>query len=797
MEISVGNHMAEITKSANEEDDWLEDYLSVSEPLFKQDYRTGRMVPNGTVWHTFVKRNKFPAGFIRLVTKGAKREGYRIKITDVRVPASAEPVDLNYTVVNTYAEERELMASDNVPDLWLRYHQADALKAIIKKRRGVIWHPTGAGKTELAIAATQTIPIQWLFVVQDKVLLHNAARRYEKRTGKKAKIIGDGIVDLTGDGNFTVAMAQTLDRNRDNHELWDVVRNAEGLIIDECFPPGTLVGGKPIQHLKAGDVVPAYDERSGKFVHRKVVQLFETRADTLVRLHMSDGRTIVCTPGHPFLTRAGWRPAAFLKGSLVLCSKHHAEETTNDQPDQVPDMHSDVHSHVPSLVRPQEGETEVRLLQEGMCEERSKPASVPEKHTQPRGILTSDEEKQSDAHARCKSQDDAVTEDQRNTLGTSGTRRQRARTDSTRAAHDHSVGQTLGDAACSTNQEVERIRLPNQLQDRHRQPSADDCDRDRRHVTQHAITSGARHQENEPSIWTRVDRVEVLEQGSDGQFESLCPEGLVYNIEVEDTHTYIVNGAVVHNCHQTPAKTIFQITVASINAAYRIGLSGTPFDRGDQKGMATIGALGPVIHRVKSDELIAAGFLSEPDITMYECEQESSKPTFQGAYGDLIVKSTKRNKLAVDIMTKCARPFLAFVKQVNHGKDLIKRGEKKGLRLAFVWGDKNTKQRDAAIRDLERGDIDGIVCNVVFQQGIDIPSLAGVCRFMGGKSVISTLQVIGRGMRVTETKNTFEVHDIFDVGNNWMEKHSTKRRKSYEREGHKVKYAYPEGYALH
>ena len=51
--------------------------------------------------------------------------------------------------------------------------------------------------------------------------------------------------------------------------------------------------------------------------------------------------------------------------------------------------------------------------------------------------------------------------------------------------------------------------------------------------------------------WRRVDRVEVLEPGSDGRYGGLCPDGHVYNIEVAGTHAYLVaDGVVAHNCQR-------------------------------------------------------------------------------------------------------------------------------------------------------------------------------------------------------------------------------------------------------
>src|SRR5690606_13410799 len=53
---------------------------------------------------------------------------------------------------------------------------------------------------------------------------------------------------------------------------------------------------------------------------------------------------------------------------------------------------------------------------------------------------------------------------------------------------------------------------------------------------------------------SRVVGVQVLEPGSDGTYGGLCPDGAVYNIEVEGTHTYLIDdGLVVHNCHHAAA----------------------------------------------------------------------------------------------------------------------------------------------------------------------------------------------------------------------------------------------------
>jgi hypothetical protein len=52
----------------------------------------------------------------------------------------------------------------------------------------------------------------------------------------------------------------------------------------------------------------------------------------------------------------------------------------------------------------------------------------------------------------------------------------------------------------------------------------------------------------------RVDGITVLECGSDGRYEQVCPDGCVYNLEVEGNNNYFANGVLVHNCHQFKSK---------------------------------------------------------------------------------------------------------------------------------------------------------------------------------------------------------------------------------------------------
>lgn len=253
-------------------------------------------------------------------------------------------------------------------------------------------------------------------------------------------------------------------------------------------------------------------------------------------------------------------------------------------------------------------------------------------------------------------------------------------------------------------------------------------------------------------------------------------------------------GLIVDECHVLPAATFSDVAM-QCDAYYRIGLSGTPLDRTDRKSIMAISVLGPVIHRVKTEVLIEAGVLAKARVLMIECTQPKAKAvTWAGVYGEAIVRSQKRNDLIVKMVLRAERPSLMFVKEVAHGKKLVNMLACAGVKADFVWGSHSISYRKSRIDALKRGALDVLICSVIFQEGVDIPSLRSVVNASGSKSVIATLQRLGRGMRVDRDPDgnvraggdVFQMWDVDDAGNKWLEKHTQARKMAYLGEGHET-----------
>jgi superfamily II DNA or RNA helicase len=247
-------------------------------------------------------------------------------------------------------------------------------------------------------------------------------------------------------------------------------------------------------------------------------------------------------------------------------------------------------------------------------------------------------------------------------------------------------------------------------------------------------------------------------------------------------------GLLVDECHVLPAASFWKV-IMSCPAYYRVGLSGTPLARGDRRSIYALAALGPIIHRIKPQLLVDRGVLARPHVRMVPVNHTTPYGSWPSAYAGGVVNGSARNSALVKAMAGASKPGLLFVKEIDHGRHLVRALMMAGVNAEFVYGNHSIDYRKSLVKRLVAGHFDVLVCSVVFQEGIDIPELRSVGIGSGGKSVIEALQRLGRGMRVERnaagevTKSDFEVYDIFDKGNKWLERHAKARRAAYVAEG--------------
>jgi superfamily II DNA or RNA helicase len=266
--------------------------------------------------------------------------------------------------------------------------------------------------------------------------------------------------------------------------------------------------------------------------------------------------------------------------------------------------------------------------------------------------------------------------------------------------------------------------------------------------------------------------------------------------------------------HTLPSATFWQVTVACSNAFFRYAYSATPFARADHRGMLVVAATGPVLYRVRMSELVDQGIVARGSVRLVRYTHRGKGlrggQLYADAYAANIVANPARNTLVVETVRRAPKPLLLFVRVLEHGKLLAAELNAAGVSSEFLWGAHNVAKREAAVHRLEHGDIEVIVANVIFQEGVNIPSLRTVVSAAGGKSEIAALQNAGRGSRRRDregavSKEEFVVYDIADtpcahcglVGTEgelvfrhrvcqWFARHTRARHASYLAEGYAV-----------
>jgi len=240
----------------------------------------------------------------------------------------------------------------------------------------------------------------------------------------------------------------------------------------------------------------------------------------------------------------------------------------------------------------------------------------------------------------------------------------------------------------------------------------------------------------------------------------------------------------VDECHAQPADSFYFVSMALENARYRIGMSGTPVDKSDHQNLRTMGATGPIIYKISEDLLVRRGILAKCVTRMIPCDQWSPHTAnWRQVYRDLVVLSKLRNSLVVRIVEQAAKPCLCFVEELAQARELTVLLKEKKITVELAYGQHSQMRRMSTLGRLGRGDFSVLICTVIFQEGIDEPRIRSVVNAAGKSKAVGAIQRRGRGMRIHEGKTHFELWDIDDRGQRWLEKHAKLRRQAYESRG--------------
>lgn len=689
----------------------------------------------------------------------------------------------------------------------LRPYQQSALDAIARemahdRRRVVMQMATGLGKTVTFAAMLQDPAlIAWLgqfpererkmlIIAHREELLEQAREKIARANPGVMVSIEQGPRYANRYSDVVIASIQTLAAQKFKRLQALLERHVFRLVVvDECFPAGTLVSGRPIETLTAGDAVLAFDTRTHLLAQKRVVRRLEKITSAICEVSTSKG-PLVCTPEHKVWTEDGWKRASSLVAGDTIA--HHVDASCRNL------------SPLPYAVSV-DGEISHRHLA---------PVRADVLHTRASGPVVVGAEFATDggdqspirvgAHDGQESDADESEprEDAAISTGAGPSSESARRQWSPGAASSEGTGRGLGVADRGDIADGAGIQAPS-LQAGHCESGTADRNRSGWREPSHAGAAATGSAQGRLSSWARVDRVAVYQRGRDERFECLCPGGRVYDLEVEDFHTYFADGFAVSNCHHAAAPSYRTALVhlgflpmveasteendetatesdAAALAQYLaewdqvaprdrllVGATATP-NRTDAIGLGCVFQSIAFTYPIR--KAVEDGWLAP--IVPWVVDTSVSLDGVRTQRGDFnqreladAVNNPHRNGLAVDAWHKYAheRQTLAFTVDVQHAHDLAAAFRARGVRAAAVSGETPKEERRALLADFRRGALDVLTNCMVLTEGTDLPMTSCILHAKPTKSATLYEQMTGRGLRLHPGKSDCIVIDVVDV----------------------------------
>lgn len=311
------------------------------------------------------------------------------------------------------------------------------------------------------------------------------------------------------------------------------IKSLEGVTISWCFPAGTLVDDKPIETYKVGEYVMSWDEQTNEIIRKKVTAVLKRpMPQKMYRLTYAGKLDIITTGEHPFWTQRGWTPAKDIKQGDYIYASETKLTRNYALPRRMWEKIRRRHAWSSTDIPTQQGDVVSRVQQQ-------------------KTVRTTEEE-QPDAQSRDTQEGIRYTKDKRPSSSRSWWKWARLHSASANAVQRTESETTwLVDGNEHPYRKEERRRKDaSSVQGRYSKRLLWNMRRGGWKQTQRDDLCRKGREERQVLRKQRVDSVEVLEQG---RFKQLRPDSrtdYVYNLTVEDTHTYFASGLLTHNCEE-------------------------------------------------------------------------------------------------------------------------------------------------------------------------------------------------------------------------------------------------------
>jgi superfamily II DNA or RNA helicase len=249
---------------------------------------------------------------------------------------------------------------------------------------------------------------------------------------------------------------------------------------------------------------------------------------------------------------------------------------------------------------------------------------------------------------------------------------------------------------------------------------------------------------------------------------------------------------IADECHRATSKGWVDIFKASA-APFRLGLSGTPIKKEDDRDLLLQSVTGPIVYHLETSKLQEGGHVAEAELlTVAITRPELKSLDWHDAYMALIVENTERTKIIADLAIRRANDHKTVLilagNSVKFAHNIYEEIERRnvagsaGVQFKIVTGTTKSDVVNEAFQLLREKKLDILITTLLADEGVDVPAINTLMTVGGGKSYVKVIQRVGRGLRIKEDNSSLEVIDFFDMTNKYLIKHAKERLKFYKEE---------------
>lgn len=265
-----------------------------------------------------------------------------------------------------------------------------------------------------------------------------------------------------------------------------------------------------------------------------------------------------------------------------------------------------------------------------------------------------------------------------------------------------------------------------------------------RWVPTHQLTEGER-----PSFWDGITFATI--QSVRSRVQDLPTFGLV----------------LVDEAHHIGAE-MFRTTIQALQPPMLGGVTATPW-RGD--GFELNHLLGPPLVRIGITEGLRQGFLSDVDYRLLADNIDWEYVQSQSRYGyslsqlnRKLILPTRDEQAARMIRTvwdeEDRRSAIVFSPEIEHARSFAALLRTYDLRAEAISSDTSPRDRDILMSRFRAGQLDIVTTVDLFNEGVDVPDVDLIAFMRVTHSRRIFVQQLGRGLRVSPTKDKVVVLDF-------------------------------------